>query len=126
MVVYRGGERERINAVIAGEERTVASNDTEQGRSLNDPVFNGAQLRTLDPASAAVAAAGVRSGVEVVDVDQRSRAWQAGLRPGDVIYEVNRDGVDNLREFNESVSEPAPVVALSVVRENRRMLVIIS
>lgn len=126
LVVYRGGKTERINAVISGAEQTVASNDTEQGRSLNDPVFNGAQLRTFDPASAALAASGARSGVEVVDVDQRSRAWRAGLRPGDVIYEVNRNGVDNLREFNESVAEPTQVVALSVVRENRRMLVIIS
>lgn len=126
LVLYRGGKKERINAMITGEDRDVASNDIDQGRSLNDPVFNGAQIRTLDPSSSALAASGAKSGVEVVDVDQRSRAWQAGLRPGDVIYEVNRNGVDNLREFNENVAEPAPVVALSVVRENRRMLVIIS
>ena len=64
--------------------------------------------------------------VEVVDVDQQSPAFRAGLRPGDVIYEVNRSSVANLRDFNEIVSEPAAVTALSVIRENRRMLVILS
>jgi S1-C subfamily serine protease len=64
--------------------------------------------------------------VEVVSVEQGSPAWQAGLRAGDVIYEVNRSEVATLQEFNQRVDANAPVTALSVLRENRRMLVIMS
>jgi S1-C subfamily serine protease len=64
--------------------------------------------------------------VEVVNVEQGSPAWQAGLRPGDVIFEVNRSEVATLQEFNQRVDDDAPVTALGVLRENRRMLVIMS
>lgn len=127
LVLYRNGDRETVTAIIGGESRDVAANDdAAEGRSLDETLFSGAQLRTFDPAVAAVLSPGVRGGVEVVDVDQQSPAFRAGLRPGDVIYEVNRNSVGNLREFNEVVSEPATVTALSVIRENRRMLVILS
>ncbi|MDP1931740.1 MAG: Do family serine endopeptidase [Gammaproteobacteria bacterium] len=127
LVLYRNGSRETLTATIGGESRSVAANDGEStGRRLDEPVFNGAQLRTFDPTVAAVQSAGVRGGVEVVEVDQQSPAFRAGLRPGDIIYEVNRNSVGNLREFNQTVSEPAPVTALGVIRENRRMLIILS
>ncbi len=127
LVLYRNGNRENVTAIIGGESRSVAMNDGEsQGRSLDEPVFNGAQLRTFDSTASAVQRAGVRAGVEVVDVDQQSPAFRAGLRPGDIIYEVNRNNVGDLREFNAIVAEPAAVTALGVIRENRRMLVILS
>lgn len=127
LVLYRDGSRETVTAVIGGDSPSVAANEgASEGRRLDETGFNGAQLRTFDPASAAVQSEGVRGGVEVVDVDQQSPAFRAGLRPGDVIYEVNRSSVANLRDFNEIVSEPAAVTALSVIRENRRMLVILS
>lgn len=127
LLLYRNGDRQTVTAVIGGDAPSVAANDGEsEGRRLDEPGFSGAQLRTFDPAVAAVQVEGVRGGVEVMDVDQQSPAFRAGLRPGDVIYEVNRNSVTNLREFNEIVSEPAAVTALSVIRENRRMLVILS
>ena len=129
LVLYRDGSRQELTAVIGGLERSVAANDATQddnGRSPTEPVFNGAQLRTFDPANSAVAGISVDAGVEVVDVDQRSPAWRSGLRPGDVIYEVNRQEVRTLQEFNALVEEPASVVALGIIREDREMLVIMS
>jgi hypothetical protein len=43
-----------------------------------------------------------------------------------VIFEVNRSEVATLQEFNQRVDDDAPVTALGVLRENRRMLVIMS
>src|SRR5690606_2935764 len=129
LVLYRDGNRHELNAVIGGTEQSIAANDPSErdsGRNLNEPVFNGAQLRTFDPASSAVVSNSITSGVEVLDVDQRSPAWRSGLRPGDVIYEVNRQPVESLREFNELVAEPASVIALGVIREDRKVLVIMS
>lgn len=120
LLVYRDGQAQRISAVVGGGQPVVAANTQDSGRAPADPVYQGAQLRSLDPV------AGAQRGVEVVSVEQGSPAWQAGLRAGDVIYEVNRSEVATLQEFNQRVDANAPVTALSVLRENRRMLVIMS
>lgn len=122
LLVFRDGESQRVKAIVGGTQPSVASNTLDEGRRLADPVYQGAQLRSLEQAANAAG----RSGVEVVSVEQGSPAWQAGLRPGDVIYEVNRSEVGTLQEFNQRVDDDAPVTALSVLRENRRMLVILS
>jgi len=124
--VYRDGKKESIAAVIGGAAPSLAQSDTQTIRSLSEPEFLGAQLRSLDGAKSNVAAAGARQGVEVLSVEAQSPAWRAGLRPGDVIYEVNRSDVASLREFNELVADPTQIRALGVLRENRRMLVIVS
>jgi serine protease DegQ len=117
--VYRDGRKQSIDAVIGGAEPTLAANEAQPNRSLSDPEFFGAQLRDLDSSPSS-------GGVEVSSVDQGSPAWRAGLRPGDVIYEVNRNDVGSLQDFNELIAGQSAVTALGVVRQNRRMLVILS
>ncbi len=124
--VYRNGKKESIAAVIGSTQQNLAQNDEPSIRSLSEPEFLGAQLRSLNDPRAGAANSGTRQGVEVVSVEAQSPAWMAGLRPGDVIYEVNRNEIANLRDFNALVAESDQVRALSVVRENRRMLVIVS
>lgn len=124
--VYRNGEKQTLAAVIGGAEPALAANEAQPNRDLRDPVYLGAQLRSLDLSAAASQAAGLRGGVEVVSVDQRSPAWRAGLRPGDIIYEVNRNDVDSLQDFNELIVDQSQVAALGVLRDQRRMLVIVS
>lgn len=124
--VYRDGKKQSFNAVIGGVEPSVAANEAQPNRNLSDPEFLGAQLRNLDLTAQASRSAGISGGVEVMSVDQQSPAWRAGLRPGDVIYAVNRADVANLQDFNELVAGKSQVTALGVVRENRRMLVILS
>lgn len=124
--LYRNGKKESATAIIGTTEQNLAQNDAPSIRSLSEPEFLGAQLRSLDDSHAGAAVASTRQGVEVVSVEPQSPAWQAGLRAGDVIFEVNRNDVATLEEFNALVADPAQVRALSVVRENRRMLVIVS
>lgn len=124
--VYRDGKKQSLNAVIGGVEPSVAANEAQVNRGLSDPDFLGAQLRSLDLNAQASRSAGINGGVEVMSVDQSSPAWRAGLRPGDVIYEVNRNDVASLQDFNELIDGRSPVTALGVVRENRRMLLILS
>lgn len=123
--IFRDGKAQTVSAVIGGAEPSVAANDAQPNRSLSDPVYLGAELRSLDQ-NAVASRNGLRGGVEVLSVEQGSPAWSAGLRPGDVIYEVNRSDVASLQDFNEAVSDPSQVTALGVVRDNRRMLVIVS
>jgi serine protease Do len=44
------------------------------------------------------------SGVIIVNIQPASPAEQAGLRPGDVIYEINRDIVRNKRDYEAAIS----------------------
>jgi len=118
LLVFRDGQSQRVKAVVGGSQPSVAANAQDEGRQLADPAYQGAQLRSVEQAGS--------TGVEVVNVEQGSPAWQAGLRPGDVIFEVNRSEVATLQEFNQRVDDDAPVTALGVLRENRRMLVIMS
>jgi len=119
MVIYRDGERRQISAVIGnGGDSGVAQSrngSVPDGRRLDDPVFRGAQLQSHSS-----------GGVGVVNVAPQSPAWAAGLRPGDVIHEVNRQSVNDLRGFNQEVSKSDNVTALGIVRDERPLLIIMS
>ena len=41
-----------------------------------------------------------KSGIAVISVSPGSQAEQAGIRPGDVIYEINRLPVKNTRDYS--------------------------
>lgn len=116
--IYRDGERMRIEAVIRGAEELAATDGEDQsaaGRRLDDARFHGARLGD----------SGDREGVEVLDVAPQSRAAASGLRPGDVITQVNRRAVSSLREFNEHVGQLSGVMALTVLRDDQQLLVVI-
>lgn len=59
----------------------------------------------------------VRTGVLITKVSPHSAAGQAGLRPGDVILELNRVTIDSVRRFNQLYSEARGRVLLLVYRK---------
>ncbi|HDZ09287.1 Do family serine endopeptidase [Pseudohongiella sp.] len=117
--LLRDGEQVSVNAMIiaSGADAVAASADNNNGRRADESRFLGAQLQDV---------AGAGNGVVVADVAQRSPAWAAGLRPGDIIAQVNRQPAQSLREFNQLLSEEARVVALGVVRDGQQLLLIVS
>jgi S1-C subfamily serine protease len=58
-------------------------------------------------------------------VQSSSNAWNAGLRQGDVIIEVNREQIKDVPGFSQKVESPGQFTALTVLREGRRMLLIL-
>ncbi len=119
LVLTREGERLTLDATIgAADDRRVAG----AGRPALSSEYRGAQLRSL--ASNANNAA--QAGVEVVSVQAQSRAWAVGLRPGDVIIEVNRLPISDLPAFNSALENLDQIAALTVLREDRRMLLFLS
>lgn len=126
LALYRDGRKQQVSAVIGGGETSVARAEQDKGRDLSDPTYIGAQLRSVDLDPATAKASGTDTAVQVVDVAQGSPAYRSGLRPGDIVVQVNKEPVKNLREFNAKVSQNQSVTALGVIRENRRLLVIVS
>ncbi len=60
-------------------------------------------------------------GVEVQSVETNSRAWESGLRQGDIIVAVNRQRVRNMEEFVETVqAQEEDVLVLQLQRGGRR------
>jgi len=58
-----------------------------------------------------------QSGVVVAGVDASGLAAEAGIRPGDVIAQVNRKPVHTIEEFRQAVEHQQPgVPALFLIR----------
>lgn len=115
LVIYRNGERMNLQTILGAAEGRVS---IEERRPTADSTFRGAQLRSLSASESKFA----DSGVQVVNVQPQSRAWSAGLRSGDVIIEVNREPVQDLAEFNAVMQDAGRFIAMTVLREDRRML----
>ena len=65
-------------------------------------------------------------GVEVTSIESGSRAWQSGLRRGDIIVAVNRQRVRDTKEFIETVREQEEdVLVLQLQRGGRPTLVVV-
>ncbi len=110
LVLYRNGERRELDVIIGGRSGEAVIEDTRRPASNE---YRGARLQSADRNT---------GGVLVVDVNARSTAWSIGLRAGDVIVEVNRQGVEDLAAFNSSLNESDRFAAITVIREGRRML----
>jgi serine protease Do len=58
------------------------------------------------------------SGVIVAEVQDGSRAGDAGLRPGDLIQQVNRQPVSNAAEFERAMKQTGGKPAVLLVNRN--------
>ena len=114
--IVRDGERIEKEAVI-GEMQTVAVAGEISSEKLDGAEFG--EIGRDHPWSGRV------QGVEVSSVEPGSRAWESGLRRGDIILAVNREAVRSVEEFADTVEEQEDVLALLVQRGGRRMLVVV-
>ncbi|HSC94534.1 MAG TPA: Do family serine endopeptidase, partial [Burkholderiales bacterium] len=63
-------------------------------------------------------------GLVVADVEQDSRAWMAGFRPGDIIYAVNRRRVQTLAQFQKTAGATKGGYSVSLVRGDFNVTII--
>ena len=64
-------------------------------------------------------------GLVVAAVEQDSRAWQAGFRPGDILYAVNRRRVQTLAEFQKAAGGAKGGYAVSLLRGDFNITIIV-
>jgi serine protease Do len=123
MVVVREGSEVRLTAKIARLEEEAPSKiaETEGKGKL------GLSVQPLTPPVARELGLKAKEGVLVRDVVEGGRAYEAGIRAGDVIVEIDRQPVRNVEELRARVDKQAkgePMVML-VNREGRTMYVAI-
>ncbi|MDX1634046.1 MAG: DegQ family serine endoprotease [Marinobacter sp.] len=116
--VLRGGDRQEIKVEIG----RLPGDETAQAPTPATPDTNGGALGLMvEPlAEKARKAAGVDHGVLVSNVTQ-GPAVNAGIRPGDIITELNRKPITSVEEFRQVASQlpEDKAVSVRVVRQGR-------
>ncbi len=114
-----------LTVVRADGERqvTVSLEEVEApAPQLTDTIFEGASLRSASRDEARRAG---MSGVIVESVAPSSRAARSGLRPGDMIVAVNRTPVTSIEELRRWASAGPVTLALEIVRDGSRLLLVV-
>ena len=116
--VVREGGGQRVRARIAPPQ------DAANGEG--QPVAQLPGLRVVEIETGSPLAQRLRGGGLVVSaVDAGSRALQAGFRPGDIIYAVNRRRVQTLAEFQTLLRASERGFAVSLLRGDFNLTIIL-
>jgi len=115
--VLRGGRTMTIRAVV-GEPPAVSG---AVGQRV--PVLAGATFANIEPG---MPAHGRVEGVVVTRVERGSPAYRAGLRPADVVYAVNRQKIRSVQDFTQALSAVTGRLALSLLRGDTRLTLLIT
>ena len=114
--VMRDGHEKELTITIGEQPDTIKTAKAESGEK--DYAFAGVAVQDLDKDQAKeFGIKGKAQGVVVTSVEPDSGADRAGLLPGDVIREINRQPVKSVKEF-EKVS--------SAVKKGDNVLILIS
>lgn len=113
--LIRDGERILVETQIQRREF-----DASVGGSLNENL-EGAFFGELSEQNLTTTTDG---GIYVTRVERNSPAWNAGLRPGDVIVSANRKAVRDLTTFRLAVADQ-DVLRLYLVRGNSALFLLI-
>ena len=102
VTVLRDGQEKQLLVKVG----KLASDETLLG-SAAEPAKGkwGMQLHELSPQMEEQLGINADQGVAVVGVDPESAAGQAGVRPGDVIVEVNKNVVQSIDDVKKSISQ---------------------
>ena len=115
--VLRAQRELRLNVQVGGGETGV-----RLGAVDAPPALQGALLRDLEQGDPAY---GRVEGAIVAEVEPGSRAARNGIRPGDVIVAVNRRRVRNAEELAGAFEKAGQVLALTIVRGNSQLFIVI-
>lgn len=137
-VTNAGDVRNRIGLLPLGEEVTFEVLRDGKSKSLKAKVAegreSGSQPSAVNPRLEGTAFGdidqnhphfGKVQGVMLAQVEPGSRAWNAGLRPGDIITAVNHVLITNMKEFLASIDLKQGPLLLRVIRGNAAAFLVI-
>ncbi|MEJ2169809.1 MAG: PDZ domain-containing protein, partial [Desulfobacterales bacterium] len=117
------GKQKRFDVEVGKRPLTLA--DAGTARPEKETEF-GFQVTELTPEMARRLNVADESGVVVVGVNANSKAEKAGIQKGDLIKEVNRQGVESVGEFKKLIrtSQKGDGIDLLVKRMNAGYVVV--
>jgi Do/DeqQ family serine protease len=106
------GQKIKLNVIRDGKPMTIEVTTTampekvETAKEKEEEEKLGAKVQEMTPQLAArYRIAGIKQGVVVIGVEEGSIADEMGLQEGDVILEINRKKIENLKDFDKAVKE---------------------
>ena len=125
IVVLRNGKRKTLTAEL---EKRPTKEVLEAGSRGQSSEKLGVSVQNLTDELAKRYGYEDLKGVIVTEVEPDSPAARAGIQPGSLIQEVNRQAVENTRQFNEEIQKAAEEgkVMLRVRYENRSIFLILT
>ena len=110
--IVRNGEEQQLDVTLKESEPQKVVTDNKEINSM----FEGAKLAD---------STGKIKGVEVVDLDPKSKVARLGIEKGDIIVGVNRQSVETVADLNKILSESKGAQAIKIVRGNMNLYIIL-
>ncbi len=115
--ILRDGKKKRITVKLGERPTEIAQagvrHKAKKWLGIEVDSVNGSRGKALAPE-------GVEKGVIVVDVEVGSPAYEAGIRPGDLIEEVDGKAIESLDDYDKAVkqAEEKAKPVLFLIRRN--------
>jgi serine protease Do len=126
--LLRDGKPVEVEAKL-GElpEKPTAKAGASDPSGGTPAALDGITLEDLNPAARRKfeVPASVKSGVVVTDLDPNSAVAQSGLRPGDVVVELNRAPVTDVGAFKAAYAKTKERALFRVLREGRSFFIVV-
>ena len=120
---------DKINIKLLRKGKTINTvitltdpKDYKKVAEHDNPFLYGLVLRDF---SQTITGQGHLIGVEVVDTDEDSMAWHAGIRPGDVIISANQVDVTNVAQLQEVAKQSKQELLVNVLSRGGIRFVVI-
>jgi serine protease Do len=118
LVVIRDGAQRDVTVKL-DEASTSKSARRSEEPATEDKAALGVSVAPLTPEAAS--RLGISKGVVVEEVNPDSRAADAGIQPGDVIQQVDRQPVESIDELRSAVRGSTKPLLLLINREGRNV-----
>jgi Do/DeqQ family serine protease len=119
--ILRGNKKTTLSATLLDQKQL--KNESE----ARDPFFNNVGMQNFSLLSPIH---GEIQGVAIVSVEPDSHAWQADLRPGDVIVSANQQTISNIPDLQRvsanAVADNRDTVLLNVLRGAGAVFVVVN
>jgi len=121
VALFRNGKKKNVSITVAKLEEDEATAEIGQESVL------GLTVQQLTPELAQSLKIKDKEGIIVANVEPGSAAEEAGLRPGDLILEVNRQEIKNMEEYNKALAnlDKKESILLLVKRDTHTRFVVL-
>ena len=114
--IIRNGKNLNLHATI-----TAIHFDKIRGEQIA-PLFSGAILGIIAKQSSWAAQ---NAGIQVLNIEENTAAYRAGLRKGDSIVSVNRQRINSFTELRQAVEAASKGVLLNILRNGEGLFLLI-
>ena len=104
----------------------LAKTGRREGSSTGDHALAGITVENATNQSEKFGRSKVRSGVVVTDIEPDSPAERGGLRTGDIIREINRKPVNDVRDFERITNQLSPTASVLLLLNRGNATIFIS